>query len=88
LISGLLLAGLCPYLISKLAIFDPLDEGIILNEAATIMNDSFHFRNWEGVRVTNEKLKRAYTIDESVDSTQEITETLTIQEVKQEVFKN
>jgi hypothetical protein len=38
-----------PFAIQKWVTFDPLDEGIILNEAATLMNNVEPSRNWNGV---------------------------------------
>lgn len=41
LATGILLSTVCVYLLYKYAILDPLDDGIVINETAVIMNEAF-----------------------------------------------
>jgi hypothetical protein len=49
---SVILFTVCPLLLWKFFIFDPLNEGIILNEPAQIMNEHIGTRDWEGVWLT------------------------------------
>lgn len=53
LTSGILHLTLFPFLIWQFFILDPLDAGIIINEAADIMNSQFSTVQWQGRRISS-----------------------------------
>jgi hypothetical protein len=47
--NGLFMVLFMPFALNKWVTFDPLDKGIIINEASTLMNNIDPSRNWNGV---------------------------------------